>query len=711
MIPASRRHGSPRVGLSLSAATEVRGRPVRAAVAVLSEGFFGNRFRQTFDQAVSLTRRSTSLGLPQNLTPVRTAWNLIAIWLTAQSSGDCSPCCSLQDAEVWFRGNGQASEGLLSAELPPSRLWDAQQLLGRIRLDEEFQDLLPYILEAHGPGSRTSVMKNPTTASSRAAKRKEGVFYTPSDVANYMVEYVCQLYSGDLLSAKVLDPACGTGVFLLAMLRNAAQQQRNGFSHLDYITSSLHGFDISGQALDAAAFLLLKECLPEVRVRGINPVEAWQVIRCNLVETDSLSVDRLGHFNRGSLFDLFASSLPSLSDLFPKVSDGFDILIGNPPYAALGKREDYNLLADRFMSLRGVKDGPRVNLFPLFVEMMWQFTKPGCNASALVTPLSIAFHSGLQFENCRHAMSWSGGQWQFAFFDREPHALFGEDVKTRNAILFRSETTKTPERGQTANIETGSLRKWTSRTRASLFQNIDFTSLYLVDITAGIPKLGGISQAEAFKALRSKPDHFPSLALRIGTCLPAKALTGEDAPKVFVGGTAYNFLNVYRPTRLRMDESNWPLSNSPVHCLEFKTAADASVAFAVLSSRLVFWMWHVLGDGFHVASWLFKTIPFNGNSFSRAEFASLSHLGDALWDKLQNHRFISLNGGRQTVGFRPLTCHEERNGIDEILVTAARLDERFTLELRRFVQDNAVVDSTDERRNHVTQHFIESTIE
>jgi hypothetical protein len=421
------------------------------------------------------------------------------------------------------------------------------------------------------------------------------------------------------------------------------------------------------------------------------------------VEADALRVDA-----KHNSTEFFENPLPHLTQLFPNVSDGFDILVGNPPYAAIGERKDFDSLTPRFASLSGGKVTHRANLYSLFVEMMWCFTKPGCNAAALVTPLSIAFHGGAQYENCRHAMSWNGGRWQFAFFDREPHALFGEEVKTRNAILFRFESGETPKRGEAANIETGPLRKWTSRTRANLFQTIDFTAVDSVEITAGIPKFGGASQAEAFMALKRRLDRLPSLALRIGTCEVAAALNGEESPKVFVGGTAYNFLNVYRPVCLLPDERGIPLSESPVHSLEFITEAEARAAFAILSSRLTFWLWHVLGDGFHVAGWLYKAIPFGRDSFAKDEFDSLSRLGDVLWRKLQDHRFTSVNGGRQTVGFRPLACNEDRDAIDTILAKAAGLKEEFVTELRSFVQKNAVVDSTDERRNHMRKHFTET---
>lgn len=190
-----RRHGSPREGVSLATATEIRGRPVREAVMILASALFPEKleevFFETFPARLELKRNANSL-------PMRAAWNLVLICLTARGSGQCLPRCSFQEAETWFRGSLQTTTAWLSAQFSVESLWQAEQLLNGIQLDSEFRALLPYILELHGPGSRASVMKDPATASSRAAKRKTGVFYTPADAADYMVEHARKLYGGDL---------------------------------------------------------------------------------------------------------------------------------------------------------------------------------------------------------------------------------------------------------------------------------------------------------------------------------------------------------------------------------------------------------------------------------------------------------------------------------------------------------------------------------
>jgi len=123
---------------------------------------------------------------------------------------------------------------------------------------------------------------------------------------------------------------------------------------------------------------------------------------------------------------------------------------------------------------------------------------------------------------------------------------------------------------------------------------------------------------------------------------------------------------------------------------------------------LSFWLWHVLGDGFHVGGWLFNEIPLSKQSFEETDYDTLALLGSRFWERLQEHRFISLNGGKLTVGFRPLACNEELDGIDELLIRTLRLPDNFGDELRLFVRNNAVVDTKDHRRNHVQKYFLAS---
>jgi hypothetical protein len=145
----------------------------------------------------------------------------------------------------------------------------------------------------------------------------------------------------------------------------------------------------------------------------------------------------------------------ALDAVFPAIKEGPHLVIGNPPYADLGLRGDLPELARRFSSL-GRAPRASDDLYPLFFEQMIRLAAPDAHGGALVLPLSLACNTGAQFVALRQLISQTSGSWRFAFFDREPHALFGEDVKTRNTIILwtRAKTERA------SSIFTGPLRKW-----------------------------------------------------------------------------------------------------------------------------------------------------------------------------------------------------------------------------------------------------------
>jgi hypothetical protein len=588
-------------------------------------------------------------------------------------------------------------------------------------------------------------MRNPSTLSAWEAKRRNGVFYTPADVAEYIVGSVVAEHGGQANELRCLDPSCGTGVFLLAMMRSvAATNERRPFNKLEYALRCLFGLDVSALAVEASAFVLLHQCLGDVQAAGSAPWCAWHALRLNLAVVDALSIRReepkeadaylvAAHSRESLRATLLDPTSPatsssgrlaprfnrtnemrawiapddgwlSLEAIYPEAAEGFDLLIGNPPYTSLGHRHDGAFLREEYASLRGARLTGSENIYPLFIEMMWRLTRPGRNGSALVVPLSIGYHQGRQYVACRGAMGLQGGRWRCAFFDREPHALFGEDVKTRNAIILRRESAVDPARGCPAEIETGPLRKWTSRTRERLFPSITFTPLGRIEVARGLPKLDGKEQAEAFGLLSRRREAMRTFWRRAWTCRPIEACVEADHPRVFVASTAYNFLNVFRMLTLDPLVPH-PLTENTILCLEFSREDLADITFAILSSRLTYWLWQVQADGFHVPQWFVENLPFGRSCFDGEQAEALGDHGRHLWQVLQRHRIVSVNGGRQTIAFRPLSCERERDAIDEILIRAVGLPDSFIRTLRDFVRRTVVVDEMDDRRSHLKSYF------
>lgn len=714
----------PAPGASLVSATEARGIHVRGAVDVLRRSF-GDREAVATAWADLLASRWCKEPLAASEKPaLQAAWALVSMRIVGRSTGALGAEASMRDAEAWFLGAIEPPS-LLSRFVAESADRDAVQALEAVPYDENLRDLLPYVLDAHGPGSRASVMRDPGTQESRRAKRAGGVFYTPSDVAEYIArEAMGELPSG-ATHPRILDPACGSGVFLKAAL-DLAVRQTPGLNRVDFAERCLFGIDINPLAVEAASFVLLHECLKDAEhsIRAASPWSLWHRIRCNLCVEDALTfqVSSPKEEHSGTLLQLRAaldhSYVPpsnecadtaagttlfsqglALGTVFPGLTAGADVIIGNPPYATIGPRNDVVALEQRFAALP-TGNVLRSDYFPLFVEMMWRLGRPNGSSSGMVVPLSLAYSSRAQVTALRRAIMTSGGRWRFAFFDREPHALFGEDVKTRNTIVFR---TSNDDRAGTA-IETGPLRKWTSRQRAQLFATIDFTPLPGVSIVPGIPKLAGEEAAGVFAILARQHSVLRETCVAVSSCPPEEAASDRHGARVFVAGTAYNFLNVFRPHR-SLPEPRAPWSSSKLIALDFASEDAAARSFAVLSSRVAYWLWHVSEDGFHVTRSFVLGLPFGDRVFSAGQQDALEALGAHLWDDIQAQQIISVNGGRQTVAYRPHACEGLRDEIDALLLGALDVTPAFIEYLRAFTRSVVAVDEDDETRRRFTNHF------
>ena len=726
LVPEPRK-SVPAPGTSLAAATEAFAIHIRAAVEAVRRSFGGHESVVRTAWADMLASRWREEPLATSGTPsLQAAWGLVAMRVVGRSIGALSSSASLRDAEAWFLGRLHPPS-LLSGTVGELADRKATKALEAIDYDETLRDLLPYVLDAHGPGSRASVMKTPGTQKARNAKRSSGIFYTPSDVAEYITREAVSALGQDTEPPSILDPACGSGVFLKAALDLAAADNPNQ-DRFDFVERSLYGIDVNPLAVEAACFVLLHECLYSGDVRrGIAPWALWHRIRCNLCVADALTFElappskddsaalavlrttletvcmppsraRLD----GEPTATFFSRGTSLGSVFPTLAQGADAILGNPPYAAIGPRNDAANLAQRFASLSG-DSVAGANYFPAFVEMMWKLARPGRSSSGMVVPLSLACSGRAQMTAVRRAIMGSGGRWRFAFFDREPHALFGEEVKTRNTIAFRY-CRNTDEPSAATVVETGPLRRWTSRQRPRLFDTVDFTPLTGCAIAAGIPKLSGRDSVEVFERLARRTTRLREMCVSVGSCQPEEAARDNQGSRVFVAGTAYNFLNVFRPHR-SLPPARAPWSTSKVLSLRFATEQEAARSFAILGSRVAYWLWHATEDGFHVTRTFVVGLPFNDRFFNDAQRDALTSLGTRLWDDVQAKQVVSVNGGRQTISYQPHASESLRDEIDALLLGAAGIAPSFTESLRTFTHAVLTVDASDKKRSRFANVF------
>lgn len=654
-------HAIPRRGYVLAAAAESYGAPIRQAVSILRAGF--DRVE------LSALYRDPSSRSPAELA----AWKLTAAWVVSVTLKELSPVATLVDAARWF-GDSKLLDAV--GQLAQSDVQDAQKILSGAAHGSAVSDLLPYILDPHGQASRLTVRTRPETKIARAQKRADGVFYTPADVANYMAENSLLPLIGNDARVSVFDPACGTGVFLRASL--SVYKQREPAADLFKIAKDLlFGTDIDPWAVDATAFVLLHDCLDAVeqRRRTRSPHRMWIRLRENFACFDALLLDP-SVLQKADARPAKLSRRRPINVVLPHIGEGPRLIIANPPYANVGSRSDLLELATTFATLAETPKAT-ADVYPLFLEQMIRLAHPGSHGGSLVLPLSIGSNTGRQFVAARKLVSRTAGRWRFAFFDREPHALFGEDVKTRNAILLWDR----PEDKLEARIETGPLRKWRGNDRAVMFRTIEYIP-FNGDITEGVPKLSSVTHANALSTLLGNQHTLIRFASKMGRAELAH-VPSEKSPSVFIGATAYNFINAFR----RIDAgklSSGALSEHPLHAVRFAKEEDAAIGYAILSSCYAYWWWHVNDDGFHVSRTTISDLPVGTAFASRVLAKRLGALGGELWEAVQDTPIRSMNKGRVSYGYNPARFIELRHQIDQLLMKALDLDTQYADELAQF---------------------------
>jgi hypothetical protein len=666
----------PRRGHVLSTVTEVYGGPIRAAVQLLVAGL--KKRKSALPLEFGYTPDASEKFVVRRSTAEMVAWHLCAQWVIGIALGTLSEADTLIDAVQWFDSKNPLAvvADSLSRPLQIEVLWQLRSIADLIAIAE----LLPYIFDPHGPGSRLSVMRDPSTHVARTRRRSHGVFYTPADVAEHMAELALANFGPTAKPIRVFDPACGTGVFLRAAF-STLRARGVGPDAVGLAQQSLYGIDIDPWAVDAAAYVLLHDTLAASEDERRNPRAVWQLLRRNLAVCDALTIDPATGAKKSKIANgPRQTGRRSITEIFPAMKEGPNVIIGNPPYAPLSERSDLLELGKVFTTLQRVS--ATADMHPLFLEQMIRLAAPAA-AGSLVLPLSIAFSGGQQYQAARELIEGTTGTWRFSFFDREPHALFGEDVKTRNTIIYwMREASDCNSRKMT-----GPLLKWRGHDRARMLRSIRHTEIHS-SIATGIPKLSSGFQAEALDLLIGKRSSLAPLASSFyGSSLEQTFIADKTA--LFVGGTAYNFLNVFFRPPDHLQPHTGIMSTNTVHGLKCARIEDAFVAYALLSSGITFWLWHVLGDGFHVSRSFIETLPLGPSLFTKVQLQNLVTMGRELWRDVQAYPVSSLNRGRVSLSFPASRLRDQQRRIDSLIALSVGLPETFSGELDKFI--NSVV--------------------
>lgn len=152
-------------------------------------------------------------------------------------------------------------------------------------------------------------------------QERKGAYYTPLFLVDYIVENTVNkhLQSSEVSSCKILDPACGSGIFLVQSLRriidhyisHASEEERTGEAFQnkikELVLDNIYGIDSDESAIQVAAFSIYLTLLDYQKPADISKFRFPNLLHTNLICRDSFC----------------ETSFTGIT---------FDYVIGNPPW-------------------------------------------------------------------------------------------------------------------------------------------------------------------------------------------------------------------------------------------------------------------------------------------------------------------------------------------------------------------------------------------
>ncbi len=228
-----------------------------------------------------------------------------------------------------------------------------------------------------------------STYVNRKEKKEKGQYYTPPEIVNYILDEVGYRSGKSILgdTKRLIDPACGSGSFLVAAAKRLvetykgkAKQIDDPVSVLDRVQNNLYGFDLNPFACYLSEVNLLIQVLDLVKLahdKGQRP---------NMKPFHIYNVDALARPTGAYRSLMFNTLIAEESDQVDQIKsrspnttyeNGFAFVVANPPYGASLSDEYKAILRSDYADVFYGQPDTYVFFFKLGIELLGTSGKLG----------------------------------------------------------------------------------------------------------------------------------------------------------------------------------------------------------------------------------------------------------------------------------------------------------------------------------------------
>ena len=231
----------------------------------------------------------------------------------------------------------------------------------------------------------------------KSKRKSQGIYYTPK----YVVEYLTEQTLGEVLkkakvkdlpNIKILDPACGSGSFLISaydkMLKakNKLDKQAGLFDLFEILKNNIYGVDLDEQAIEIAQLNLLLRVLQQ---RAELPTLSHNICIGNSLVDDDM--EKLKNYFENKWREQKAFNWKNeFSEVFKQ--EGFNVIIGNPPYV-FARGKSFNESVKKYFYDNYKLANYQLNTYPLFIERAYNLLRQGGYFGFIVPNTWLTIHT------------------------------------------------------------------------------------------------------------------------------------------------------------------------------------------------------------------------------------------------------------------------------------------------------------------------------
>ncbi|MBN3037652.1 MAG: N-6 DNA methylase [Candidatus Diapherotrites archaeon] len=315
-------------------------------------------------------------------------------------------------------------------------LYDSKD--GNVRYDFALidSDVLGNVYEQYLGTVLQTTAKRAKLTEGKSHRKAQGIYYTPTYIVDYIVkntlgELIKKKKPADVDKIRVLDPACGSGSFLIKAFdvlddyyakndKSYAQSKLGGdgariTKKIEILKNNIYGVDLDEKAVEIAQLNLL---LKMAEKRHLLPSLEGSIKNGNsLIDDPAVAEDKAFDWNK------------QFEDVMKE--GGFDVVIGNPPYIRI---QTLNKPDVDYFNRNYETPTKNYDIYILFIEKAFKLLK---NGGVMGFILPHKFFQGEMGEKLRYFIRKNNALYKIVDFGT--NQVF-EDASTYTCLLFLSKS-------------------------------------------------------------------------------------------------------------------------------------------------------------------------------------------------------------------------------------------------------------------------------